>query len=249
MNPTLPGLESVPSDGLVLDVGGGAAHDPRADWVIDLEPWERRNWFYTERGERPDFHDRIPAGQWVQRDICDPEPWPFSDGQFAFAVCSQTLEDVRDPVLVCREMMRVARAGWIATPAAVTELTRGVESPHWCGWHHHRWLVEVHDGALTFLAKPHHIHSPLWPSVRSPRRLRRGALDHLSYTWDGPFVASEEIIIEVADIDRRLEGIIRAAASADPVGAATLRLRGIAWSSYLGARRAAGVVAALPRRR
>src|SRR5207248_305961 len=138
--PMLAELATLPPGSLVLDVGGGAAHDARADWVIDIEPWERRNWFYTDRGERPPFHDRVPRTQWVQRDICDRDPWPFPDGQFAFAICSQTLEDVRDPVWVCQEMMRVAQAGWIATPAAVTELTRGIESSHWCGWRHHRWL-------------------------------------------------------------------------------------------------------------
>jgi ubiquinone/menaquinone biosynthesis C-methylase UbiE len=39
---------------------------------------------------------------WVQRDICDHEPWPFEDRQFDFVVCSHTLEDVRDPVWVCK---------------------------------------------------------------------------------------------------------------------------------------------------
>ena len=129
------------ADALVLDVGGGAAHDSRANWVIDLTSWENRNWFYSERGELSGTHDQIPPERWVQRDICDRDPWPFEDGQFDFVICSHTLEDVRDPVGVCREMMRVGRAGWITTPAAVTELTRGIESPHWCGWRHHRWLV------------------------------------------------------------------------------------------------------------
>ena len=232
----LPQLEALPPESLVLDIGGGAAHHPRADWVIDLEQWENRNWFYTDRGEVPSFHNRVSPDRWIQRDICEHDPWPFAAHQFAFAICSHTLEDVRDPVWVCHEMMRVAKAGWVTTPAAVTELTRGIESRLWCGWHHHRWLVEIRDGGLAFLAKPHHIHSPLWPAARSPRRLREGALEPLSYLWNEPFHASEEVIIQTEELDMRLRAILERETTLDPVGSAWLKTRGAFWSSYLGSR-------------
>ena len=55
------------------------------------------------RDARPLRHrasdERFTADTWVVQDICT--PWPFADGQFDFAVCSHTLEDVRDPVFVC----------------------------------------------------------------------------------------------------------------------------------------------------
>jgi hypothetical protein len=176
-------LAALPDSALVLDVGGWASPHPRADWVLDIGPYETRDWYETI-GAPPRSHaERFTAGSWVEHDICAPGPWPLADGQFDFAICSHTLEDVRDPVKVCAELSRVARAGYVETPAAVTELTRGVESQHWCGWRHHRWLVEREGDGLLFLAKPHHVHSPVWPSVRSPRLLRQGAAEPLRLAW------------------------------------------------------------------
>src|SRR5918999_1567202 len=89
------------AEDLVLDVGGWAKPFPRADWVIDLMPYETRGLYDYE----PDpARERFRTETWVQRDICDREPWPFAEDQFDFAVCSQTLEDIRDPVWVCSEM-------------------------------------------------------------------------------------------------------------------------------------------------
>src|SRR4051812_35264387 len=154
-------FERLPKTARVLDVGGWAAPHPRADWVIDVFPFETRNWFYTARGEQPP-DARVRAETWVTQDVCSTEQWPFSDGFFDFALCSQLLEDVRDPVRVCEEMTRVAKAGLVVSPGAVVELTRGIESPYWCGWRHHRWLLEHDDDGILFLGKPHHIHSPEW---------------------------------------------------------------------------------------
>ena len=71
-------------------------------------PYETRG-LYGRDG--PDGPERFSADTWVQRDICDREPYPFEDEQFDFVVCSHTLEDVRDPIWVCDEMVRVAKRG------------------------------------------------------------------------------------------------------------------------------------------
>jgi hypothetical protein len=106
-------LAELADDALVLDVGGGAKPFPRADWVIDLIGYGDRGLY----GDPPDpASERFSAATWVMRDICAREPWPFTDGQFDFAVCSHTLEDVRDPIGVCDELTRVARAGYIEVP-------------------------------------------------------------------------------------------------------------------------------------
>ena len=93
---------------------------------------------------RPPTPPRSGSGAetWVERDICDREPWPFADDQFDFAVCSHTLEDVRDPVFVCAELNRVARAGYLEVPSRLEEQSWGVIGPY-VGWSHHRWLVDV----------------------------------------------------------------------------------------------------------
>jgi hypothetical protein len=85
-----------PDDQLVLDVGGWAAPVNRADWVIDLMPYESRGVLMPGGfGPGP---ERFDAGRWVVADICSHQPWPFADDQFDFAICTFTLEDVRDPI-------------------------------------------------------------------------------------------------------------------------------------------------------
>ena len=93
--------------------------------------------------------ERFTAATWVQGDICGPEPWPFEDGQFDVAICSHTLEDVRDPVFVCSELRRVSRSGYVELPAAIEELTFGVQGP-WAGWSHHRWIGERDGDEFAF---------------------------------------------------------------------------------------------------
>ena len=143
-------LRSLPEDASVLDVGGWASPLARADWVIDLMPYETRG-LYGEPDPEP---ERFSEDTWLVRDICDRAPWPFGDEEFDFVVCSHTLEDVRDPIWVCEEMSRVARAGYIEVPARCEEQTRGVHGP-WVGWSHHHWLIDVENQSLEFVFKPH----------------------------------------------------------------------------------------------
>jgi hypothetical protein len=230
-------LDALPNGNLVLDVGGWARADPRADWVIDIGAYETRN-YYAHRlgGAPPVVSERFTRETWVQMDICT-TPWPFKDAMFDYAICTQTLEDVRDPIGICVEMMRVAKAGYIETPPAAIELTRGVQSPDFCGWQHHRWMVEQVEGGLVFIAKPHHIHSPLWPAIRSPRFLIAGASEALQFEWKGSFPVREEIRIDAADIDRELRRIIDSATRPDPLGTAIRRGRQGATTLYRAARR------------
>src|ERR671932_207319 len=99
----------IPDDALVLDVGGWITPFTRADWVIDVMPYATRG----QIGRQGAGSERFSAETWVQRDICDREPWPFEDKQFDFVLCGHTLEDVRDPIGVCSELVRVAKAGYI----------------------------------------------------------------------------------------------------------------------------------------
>ena len=130
-------LDRLGPDDLVLDVGGAARPLPRTDWILDLAPYQARGQLGWE-GDRA--QERFGPDTWIQRDICDREPWPFADLQFDFAICSHTLEDVRDPVWVAAELQRVARAGYIEVPSLREELTYGIQGP-WVGWGHHHWLA------------------------------------------------------------------------------------------------------------
>jgi Methyltransferase domain len=178
-------LARLSEDDLVLDVGGGRSPLTRADWVIDRLPYA---------AAEPPQGARFTAATWVERDICDREPWPFDDGQFDFVVCSHVLEDVRDPVYACSELVRVARAGYLEVPSRLQEQSWGVVGP-WVGWSHHRWLVDVEAGRVEFVHKPHGIHG------RESAHFAPGFHDGLTAEdkvqalwWEGSFEFGERML-------------------------------------------------------
>lgn len=148
---------SLSSDALVVDVGGGAAAAARADWVIDALAYDEGGRLLDPQTNGREV--RYTRETWVQFDLCDRQPWPLADKQFDFAICSHLLEDVRDPIWICSELSRIAKAGYIEVPSRVVEQSKGIEHPCFAGYHHHRWLVSVSDGSLEFRYKPHLLHT------------------------------------------------------------------------------------------
>jgi hypothetical protein len=198
-------LASLEEDDLVLDVGGWAKPFSRADWVIDLMPFETRGLY----GERDPDPERFTPETWVQRDICDREPFPFEDDQFDFAICSHTLEDIRDPIWVCEELSRVARAGYIEVPSRLQEQTREVNGP-WVGWSHHRWLIDVNPPRIDFLAKPGALNGqpeltypPHFAAELSPEDVVE------TMFWEGAVEARELLIFDVEELNRYLQEPMR----------------------------------------
>jgi hypothetical protein len=177
----------------VLDVGGWAAPFRPATHVLDLMPYETRG---AMGGYGPE-PERFSADTWTVRDICDREPWPYEDGFFDFALCVTTLEDIRDPIWVCAELSRVARAGYVEVPTLFAELIYNVEgNGTWLGHEHHRWLVEEEDGGLVFTHKPHSLHAD-WRVRVLPRWAATMTLeDHLlGVFWEGALPARERVVI------------------------------------------------------
>lgn len=186
-------LNELPDDALVLDVGGWAAPLNRADYVIDLQPFETRG----DMGSYGPGPERFSPGTWVIHDICAREPWPFEDDQFDFVVCVTTLEDVRDPIWVCQEMSRVGKAGYVEIPTVEAELIYNVEgNGQHLGHEHHRWFVDIKDGELEFLHKSHDIHHD-WSLRVVPRwRARMTVEDELQgLFWEGEVRAHERVVI------------------------------------------------------
>lgn len=207
-------VAALPDDAKVLDVGGWAAPLARADAVIDLFPYETRGLY----GPPVDpAAERFSAATWTQRDICATEPWPYADDEFDLVVCSHTLEDVRDPVRVCEELVRVARAGYVEVPSPVNELTYGLHGP-WVGWSHHHWITELRDGALRFTFKPHLL-------VDRGRHLPAGSCEGLpaedlvlQLWWEGSFAFAEQVLVGAEEFDGWLGRLLdEAATHAAPV--------------------------------
>jgi hypothetical protein len=80
---------------------------------------------------------------------------PFPDQSIDFLYTRHTLEDLYNPLHACREIARVARAGYIETPSPLAESCRGVDasSPPWRGYVHHHSLLWAEAGRLILLLK------------------------------------------------------------------------------------------------
>jgi Methyltransferase domain len=189
---------------VVLDLGGWAQPFVRADWVIDLMPYETR----AQYGRAGSGEERFGPDTWIERDLCDRKPLPFRDGEIDFAICSHTLEDVRDPVWVCAELNRVAKAGYIEVPSRLEEQSRYVNGP-WVGWSHHRWLIDVEDPAIVFVAKPHLLHA------NEHYRFPDGFAEVLTpdervqtLFWEGGFSFRERIFFDPDELDAYLAGFV-----------------------------------------
>ncbi|MGZ5403743.1 MAG: class I SAM-dependent methyltransferase [Nocardioides sp.] len=101
----------VAQDALVLDVGSGDKPSWRADVLLDrytgAEYAGQRSGRAAARVTRPLFD-------------ADASDMPFRDNAFDYAICSNVLEHVADPVAVTAELSRVARAGYIEVPEAAS---------------------------------------------------------------------------------------------------------------------------------
>jgi len=218
---------------VVLDVGGGQTAIGRANYVLDVQPWEvcRRleRWWPKDRWPKPHF----TKGTWIQRDMCSAEAWPFSDKQFDFVFCLGTLEDVRDPIRVCQEMIRVGKAGYIEMPTRVLESMPGVERLRYVGHSHHRWLCEFSENEISFLFKHAQLHVyprfrvALCPWIGRPRKTHSWieAFDFLDsrfhqmnrwfrkpnpkyranrLLWRDDFAAREKVLIDKEELEAEL---------------------------------------------
>jgi hypothetical protein len=189
-------LAELPADASLLDVGGGVLPLNRADYVMDALAYADRASFGS-LGPPP---ERFTEDTWIQRDICDREPWPFDDKQIDFAVCSHTLEDVRDPVWVCSELNRVAKAGYIEVPSRLEEQTYGFQGP-WTGWSHHRWLIDFAGDEITFVHKSAVLERK---DSHFPARFRETLSPEARVSalwWSGGFRYRERLFWDAAEFD------------------------------------------------
>jgi hypothetical protein len=173
----------LPEDASVLQVGASHGVFARADWVLDDRPHE------------PHGEARFSRRTWIERDVCARAPWPFPDDRFDFAVCT-ALEDLRDPIGVCAELARVARAGYVETPTVEAELGTGAG----------RWLCDVADAELVFTAKPHDVR------IRVPRRrieeLAEAERVHALF-WEDRLPARERVVDDLEELVAELAERLR----------------------------------------
>ncbi len=204
-----------PTD-VVLDIGGWAHPFNRANYVLDLAPYETRGYYnrtFAKANPIPPIGgdtEIFTKDRWIVRDICDKEPYPFPDKGIDFVVCSHTLEDIRDPLWVCSEMIRIGKAGYIEVPSRLWETCRGM-APGIAGLAHHRWLIDIDASAssIRFLQKYHRIHN--WRYSLPSSLLRKVAEERAVQWlfWSGSFEFREVVIDGEEEQLQELERFVR----------------------------------------
>ena len=159
----------------ILDVGGFKNTFEEATHIIDFMP-------------KPKDCNR----EYIQKDICSGK-WPFKDKAFDFVYCSNVLEDIRDPIFVCKEMTRVGKEGVIIVPSCELECRKGIDtwpgSSTYAGFVHHRWVCFNDCGKLTFMQKTPITHVFDWTEGMSDEDIRKKA--YLQMSWKDDFKYEE----------------------------------------------------------
>jgi len=198
-------LQLLRPDDVVVDVGGWAQPFARANFIVDLMPYDTRGVFGT-LGPGP---ERFSADTWRQLDFCV-SPLPFADKSVDFLICSHTLEDIRNPIWLCQEINRVAKRGYIEVPSRRMESIRNLEHRGYPGYYHHRWLVEVEGHDVVFRFKTP-LMSSSWRFTLPKSYLRAlKAEDRVSWLfWEGQFGYHEVIQISEDRVAEELEAFVR----------------------------------------
>jgi hypothetical protein len=152
----------------VVDVGGSAGgwtHDI-VDAIVDANP-----------SPAPQ-HYRVNLNRYADWDCV--RDAVARDGPFSFAICSHTLEDIANPMLVLEMLPQIAHRGYIAVPSKYREFSH-IEGKH-LGYIHHRWIFDA--DRTTLLGYP-----KLGFLETMPELARIGstapAVSELSVRWSG----------------------------------------------------------------
>jgi hypothetical protein len=119
----------------VLDAGGAG------------NPWASE---YTDA--YLDIQD-IPGKRVITGDIQSPDVWKkVSEENFDFIICSHTLEDIKNPDFVIKNIIENSKEGFISVPNKHTEMSH-VESLKYLGYCHHQYIFTLKDETFFALRK------------------------------------------------------------------------------------------------
>ncbi|OGJ19948.1 hypothetical protein A3K73_03235 [Candidatus Pacearchaeota archaeon RBG_13_36_9] len=193
-------------DDLVLDIGGWDKPFNRANYVLDIHPYKTRGFHGTQGGDKEYFNKKT----WVIHDLSSKKKFPFKDKQFDFVICSHVLEDIRDPIWLCSELIRISKRGYIEFPSVYSELTKGYDNNNYTGYYHHRWLIEIKNKKIIFRFKPHFIHGDkrYYLPRTYLRKLSEKEINSFLF-WKDNFYFAEVIQISRDKLKRHINELIK----------------------------------------
>lgn len=119
----------------VLDIGSGGYPFPLATHLAD---------YYNDKTTHR-FEKLVKDGRPFVN--CNIEDLPFKDKEFDFVYCSHLLEHVDNPSKACRELMRVAKRGYIETPTRATDVLFNFIALK----DHHKWYTQIINKTIIFM--------------------------------------------------------------------------------------------------
>lgn len=204
-------LSRIPEDARVLDLGGWERVFSRADVVADLLPYETR-----KRSNLYGETERFTKDTWIVADFCSPAFWnKIPDKSFDFITIAHTLEDIRDPLYVCSQMIRCGKAGYIEAPSKPRECAKESATAQFSGYAHHRWIIEPEKdlSGLIFKAKLAWAHSEDYLGDEKRSLLNDYFFQFDGFFWEGSFSYVEHFAkgmeIETADLRWYYDHVVR----------------------------------------
>ena len=144
---------------VITHIESARAQNP-AYRVIDLGGVAGGGWSNAYSDMIVDINAGTDDPRALRIDLCRPETWaPLwadieANGQYDFAICNHTLEDLYNPYPVLDNLHKIAHCGIVTIPSINTELSCLPESPAWKGYLHHRWLFDqTQDGHMLVIPK------------------------------------------------------------------------------------------------
>lgn len=198
-------LTTLTKNDKVLDIGGWAIPFTRANYVVDLMPYESRGIHGRQGSQKEHFTKK----NWILLDISS-KALPFKNKEFDFVICSHTLEDLKDPMYACAEIIRVGKSGYIEVPSRTVETIMGIEGADYAGYAHHRWLVEIKDDLITFRFKNHFIHHSWKYHLPYSYKNNLTAENQVSYLfWKNTFQTEEIITPSSLSVRKEMERFVK----------------------------------------
>lgn len=88
-------------------------------------------------------------------------------GKFDYCICTHTLEDIRNPQLVLKNLSNISKSGLISFPSKYLELSRFEKPFLFRGFHHHRWIFTIKNNKVVAIPKTNMIEHKIFNKIEN----------------------------------------------------------------------------------